>query len=310
VRILLIGSGGQVGSDLCRLLASDGRPASWAGLSRTECDVTDPDRVRAVIIDHSRRAKAQGGLVVINAAAWTDVDGAEAQEVAAYAANAAGPAHVAAACSEVRARLVHISTDYVFDGSAMRPYEVDDHPEPTSAYGRSKLAGEQALLAICPWSYVVRTSWVYGAVGKNFVKTMARLAAQQETVGVVDDQRGSPTWSADLARALLELALSNAAHGIYHYTNGGEVTWCEFAQAIMKELGEDPAKVRPIATSEYPQPASRPAYSVLSARRWVDAGLPPPRSWREALSAAFAAHSEELRGPLVAKRPRVDQNVN
>ncbi|MBX6389980.1 MAG: dTDP-4-dehydrorhamnose reductase [Frankia sp.] len=293
----MIGAGGQVGTDLARLLAVDPRLPAHAELTRAECDITNPARVRAVIRDQARPAKVQGGLTVINAAAWTDVDGAEANEAAAYAVNAAGPAHLAAACAEVDATLIHISTDYVFDGSADKPYEVADPTGPTSAYGRTKLAGEQAVLALCPSSaYVVRTAWVYGAVGANFVKTMARLAAERDVLTVVDDQRGSPTWSADLAGALLELALCGAAPGVYHYTNAGDTTWYGFARAILEELGDDPDKVRPISTAEFPRPAARPAYSVLSSRRWTDAGLPPPRPWREALAAAFARHAADLRG--------------
>jgi dTDP-4-dehydrorhamnose reductase len=277
-------------------MTADGRLTAAAGLTRAECDVTDPARVEKVIQEHATWSGAQGRLTVINAAAWTDVDGAEANEAGAYAANAIGPANLAAVCSMFGARLVHISTDYVFDGAAGKPYEVDHPTGPKSAYGRTKLAGEQAVLEQCPSAYVVRTAWVYGAVGRNFVKTMARLAAQRDTLTVVDDQNGSPTWSTDLARGLVELALSNATPGIYHYTNDGEVTWCGFARAVMEELGEDPGKVHPITTEDLPLPASRPAYSVLSARRWLDAGLPPPRPWRAALAAAFAAHPNELRG--------------
>jgi dTDP-4-dehydrorhamnose reductase len=294
VRVLVIGSRGQVGSDLCRLLTADPRLPATQGLTRAECDLTDPARVRAVIRDQARPAKIQGGLAVVNAAAWTDVDGAETDERGAYAANAAGPAYLAAACAEVGAKLIHLSTDYVFDGTADKPYEADDPTGPVSAYGRTKLAGEEAALALCPSAYVVRTAWVYGATGRNFVKTMARLAAERDSLAVVDDQRGAPTWSADLAAGLIELLLADAPGGVYHCTNGGDTTWFGFAQAIMEEIGQDPAKVKPVTTAEFPRPAPRPAYSVLSARRWTDAGLTPLRPWRDALAAAFAAHPAEL----------------
>jgi len=296
VRVLVIGSGGQVGSDLCRLLAADPRLQATAGLTRAECDITDPARVRAVIRDQARPAKVQGGLTVVNTAAWTDVDGAETDEAGAYAVNATGPAHLAAACAETGAALIHLSTDYVFDGTADKPYEVEDQTGPVSAYGRTKLAGEQAVLELCPSAYVVRTAWVYGAVGKNFVKTMARLARERDGLTVVDDQRGSPTWSADLAAGLIELTLSGAQPGVYHYTNAGDTTWFDFARSIMEQIGQDPAKVAPTTTAAFVRPAPRPAYSVLSARRWIDAGLTPPRPWRDALAAAFAAHPRELRG--------------
>jgi dTDP-4-dehydrorhamnose reductase len=296
VRVLVTGASGQLGGDLCRLLAADPRVRGWAGLTRAELDVTDARRVRAVIRDQARPAEAQGGLAVVNAAAWTDVDGAEADEPAAYAVNAAGPAHLAAACAQAGARLVHVSTDYVFAGAADKPYDVGDPTGPVSAYGRTKLAGEAAVRELCPDSCVVRTAWVYGAAGRNFVKTIARLARERDEVSVVDDQHGSPTWSADLAAGLLDLVCSQAGPGVYHCTGGGQTTWLGFARAIMVELGEDPGKVRPTTTDAFARPARRPAYSVLSLRSWTDAGLTPPRDWREGLSAAFARDGDALRG--------------
>jgi dTDP-4-dehydrorhamnose reductase len=268
---LVVGAGGQLGSDLLAVLGNAAR-----GLTRADLDVTDAVAVRDAI--HDIRPD-----VVYNAAAWTDVDGAETNEDAAYAANATAPGHLARAANDAGARLVHVSTDYVFAGDATRPYDVTDSTAPTSAYGRTKLAGERAVRDA--GGYVVRTAWVYGATGGNFVKTMARLERERETVSVVDDQRGSPTWSRDLATGLVELATKAPEPGIYHCTNAGEVTWYEFARAIFQRLGADPDRVRPCTTKDFPRPAPRPAYSVLSDRAWRAAGLTPLRHWREALDA-------------------------
>ncbi len=204
---------------------------------------------------------------------------------------------LAVACGRIGARLLHVSTDYVFAGDASSPYPEDAPTGPRSAYGRTKLAGEQAVRAALPdASWVVRTAWVYGATGRNFVKTMVRLAGTGEPVSVVDDQRGSPTWSADLARGLLALASSDAPSGIYHCTNGGDTTWYGFARAVFAELGADPDRVRPTTSANFPRPAPRPAYSVLSGAAWLAAGLPPPRPWRDALHEAFRQVGAALRG--------------
>lgn len=295
MRVVVTGAGGQVGTDLCGRLADDPRVLAWQGLTRAELDVTETARVRAVIHDQARPARVQGGLVVVNAAAWTDVDGAETDPDGAYALNATAPANLALACAEVGATFVHLSTDYVFDGRADKPYEVDDPTEPVSEYGRTKLAGELAVRELCPTAYVVRTAWVYGAAGNNFVKTIARLAATRDHLSVVDDQRGSPTWAADLAGSLVDLAFSDAPFGVYHRTGGGEVTWYGFARAVVSELGLDPQMVRPTTSDAFPRPAPRPAYSVLSGRTWTDAGLAPARGWREALAEAFARDGDAFR---------------
>ncbi len=202
--------------------------------------------------------------------------------------NASAPALLATACAKVDARLVHVSTDYVFPGDRVGgpPYDVDDETGPRSAYGRTKLAGELAVRELLPdASWVVRTAWVYGATGHNIVKTMARLEAERETVSVVADQTGSPTWSRDLARALYALAREDAPAGTYHCTNRGETTWHGFTRAIFTELGADPDRVLPITTAEYPVPAPRPAYSVLGTQRADAPRLPP---WQEGLAAHLA----------------------
>lgn len=292
VRALVVGAAGQLGSDLLRELGPSAR-----ALTRADLDVTDGPAVRTAIGDWALAVRdLPGPMAVFNAAAWTNVDGAETHEDAAYATNATAPAYLALAAESVGARLVHVSTDYVFPGDATRPYEVDDPTGPRSAYGRTKLAGEQAVLAASPSSYVVRTAWVYGATGPNFVKTMARLERERDTVSVVDDQRGSPTWSRDLARGLVELVRKQAAPGVYHCTNAGEATWYDLARAVFEEVGADPDRVTPCTTADYPRPAPRPAYSVLSDRAWREAGMTPLPDWREALGVAFTVMGDALRG--------------
>jgi dTDP-4-dehydrorhamnose reductase len=288
-RWLITGSYGQLGSDLQRVLADT--PADEVrAVDVDSLDITDAAAVDAAVADFRPE-------VLVNAAAYTAVDAAESDEQLAYAVNATGPAVLAGALARHGGRLVHVSTDYVFAGDADRPYEVDDEPNPRSAYGRTKLAGERAVRELLPdASYVVRTAWVYGASGANFVKTMARLERERETVSVVDDQRGSPTWSFHLARALVELARSDAPGGTYHCTGSGDTTWFGFTKAIFAELGADPDRVLPTTTDQFPRPAPRPAYSVLSDAAWRGAGLTPMPGWREALTEAFEVSGDALRG--------------
>lgn len=269
---LVTGAGGQVGRAL-RAALDD-----VVALSRAELDITDASAVEAAIGTHRPD-------VVVNAAAYTNVDAAETDEAAAHAINAEGPANLAAACTKTGARLLHISTDYVFSGEATVPYDVDDETGPRSAYGRTKLAGEQAVL---PDAWVVRTSWVYGAPG-SFVDTIARLERERDTITVVADQWGSPTWARDLAAGLIELVEKAPPPGIYHCTNTGGATRQEQAQAVFEELGADPARVQPVTTAEMPRPAERPAYAVLSDRSWRTAGLTPLQPWRRALHEAMEA---------------------
>ena len=286
MRWLVTGAHGQLGSDVLRRLAGE----QVTGLGRDELDITD---LRAV----DRMISELRPDVVVNAAAYTAVDAAESDEPAAHAVNAAGPAALASALSRRGGRLLHVSTDYVFDGTSSSPYAVDDPTAPRSAYGRTKLAGEQAVRELLPGTgYVVRTAWVYGAVGANFVKTMVRLEGERDTVSVVDDQRGSPTWSADLARGLVELAHSSAPAGTYHCTNSGDTTWFGLTRAIFGELGADPQRVLPTTTDAFPRPAPRPAYSVLSGQAWLAAGLTPLPDWADALHRAFVEVGPALRG--------------
>ncbi|TWE23925.1 dTDP-4-dehydrorhamnose reductase [Prauserella muralis] len=303
--ILVPGGTGQVGSDLADLADLAGRAdragrAGGAGEGvdvrapgSGELDVTEAGAVVEAVSALAARARESGRFpIVVNAAAYTAVDAAETDEYRAFAVNADGPRVLAAACSSRRVPLVHLSTDYVFAGDGDRPYEPDDPLGPRSAYGRTKAAGEDAVLGSGAQAWIVRTSWVYGEAGANFVKTMTRLEKERDTLSVVDDQRGTPTWSADLAAGLLQLAGRIAdgagpARRVLHCTGGGETTWFAFARAIFSELGADPERVRPCTTEEFPRPAPRPAYSVLSSASWTEAGLTPLRPWREALHAYF-----------------------
>lgn len=290
-RWLVTGAHGLLGSELVSTLA--GQDITVTG--RADLDLCSPS------LAGSLRDWAAGGqgrpLVVLNAAAWTDVDGAESDPVAAAAVNTDGPARLAVACAEIDAGLVHVSTDYVFAGTGDRPYEVDDPVDPLGVYGRTKEAGERAVRAATSKHHIVRTAWLYGAGGRNFVKTIATLSRERDTLDVVDDQRGSPTWSGDLARGLVELAGSAAPFGTYHFTGGGSATWYELARAVLEELGEDPDRVHPCDSGRFPRPAARPAYSVLSGRSWSAAGLSSPTHWRDQLRSAFRANRSSLSAP-------------
>ncbi|MGW0245012.1 dTDP-4-dehydrorhamnose reductase [Nocardia goodfellowii] len=269
--LVVTGARGQVGRELLHLA-----PGARA-YGRDDLDITDPDAVATVVTP---------GTVVLNCAAYTAVDRAETDPEAAFAANATGPAVLAAACARADARLIHLSTDYVFGGTHNRPYDTADTTGPATVYGRSKLAGEQAILASGAPAHIVRTAWVYVGGAGDFVGTMRRLEGERETVDVVDDQLGSPTYAADLAAGLLELASRPDAPRLLHATNAGQATWFDLARAVFEEIGADPARVRPCDSSAFPRPAPRPAYSVLSDRSWIAAGLTPLRPWRAALHAA------------------------
>ena len=237
-----------------------------------DVDVTDVSAVRECVA--TRRPEA-----VFHLAAWTDVDGAEAHEPQAAAVNGEGAGNVAMAAGEVGAPLVLPSTDYVFDGRKGAPYAEDDAPGPLGAYGRTKLAGEQAAFAAHPaGTRVARTAWLYGAGGRNFVDTMRRLGSERDEVEVVDDQTGSPTWTRDLAPALE--ALLDGPPGVYHAAGAGEVTWAGLARAVFEETG-CACRVRPVTTSALGRPAPRPRYSALASTR---PGAPRLRDWREALA--------------------------
>jgi dTDP-4-dehydrorhamnose reductase len=278
-RWVITGARGMLGRDLLTALEQAGEQA--AGLGRRELDITDEPAARAALSQHRPD-------VVVNCAAWTRVDDAETHESEALAVNGHGAANLVGACAGTGARLVHVSTDYVFAGDSARPYAERDATRPRTAYGRTKLAGEQAVLRELPADgYVLRTAWLYGAHGPNFVRTMIRCERERAAVDVVDDQHGQPTWTADVARAVIALARSGAPAGVYHATSSGSVTWYGFAREIFTLLGADPARVRPVTTAEFPRPAPRPAYSVLGHDAWAAAGLGPLPGWRESLRRAL-----------------------
>lgn len=277
MRVLVPGAGGMLGHDVVAALRAAGHDVTAA--VRADLDVTSPAAVGRAVPGHD---------VVVNASGWTAVDDAEAQEAAAFAVNAVGPALLAGACAAAGARLVHVSTDYVFAGDATTPYPESAPLAPRSAYGRTKAAGEWAVRATLPdRSWVVRTAWLYGEHGGNFVKTMLRLERERDTVDVVDDQRGQPTWTRDVAARVVALLAGPAPSGVYHATSSGEVTWCGFTRRIFALVGADPDRVRPTTTDRFPRPAPRPAYSVLGHDGWARAGLAPLRPWEDALAEAL-----------------------
>jgi dTDP-4-dehydrorhamnose reductase len=282
-RWLVVGAGGMLGTDLVADLRASGHEVTTAGRSDgldVAVDVLSADACAAAVPGHD---------VVVNCAAWTAVDDAESHEPQAFSLNAVGAANVARACANAGARLVHVSTDYVFDGTATEPYPEDAPLAPRSAYGRTKAAGEWAVRAEAPDALVVRTAWLYGAHGPSFVRTMLTLAERHETLSVVDDQRGQPTWTVDLAAAIRRLVEAGAAPGVWHGTSGGEVTWFGFTRRIFELAGLDPERVSPTTSEAYPRPAPRPAFSVLGKQRWTEAGLEPIRDWDEAIASALGS---------------------
>lgn len=277
----MTGARGQLGSQLLRCAEAADVPVS--GVGSAELDITDRGAVDSWVRPDS---------VVVNCAAYTAVDAAESDEEAAAAVNEIGVRNLASACARAGARLVHVSTDYVFAGDATTPYEPDAPTGPRTAYGRTKLAGEHAIHEVSPDAQIVRTAWVYTGTGNDFVATMLRLERERETVQVVNDQTGSPTFSADLAAGLFELARTGdgRAAGVttLHATNTGAATWFDLARAVFEGVGADPDRVLPCTSAEFVRPAPRPPYSVLSPAAWAAAGLTPLRPWRDALADALA----------------------
>ncbi len=279
MRWLVAGSGGMLGQDLMTALESGGHDA--LGVDLPDLDITDPSAVAAFFSDQDAFD------VVVNCAAWTAVDAAEEREPDALRVNEAGPRLLAAEARLHGARIVQISTDYVFDGTATTPYAEDAEASPASAYGRTKWAGEEAVRKEHPDGHlVVRTAWLYGAHGPCFPKTMVRLARERGALSVVDDQVGQPTWTADLAATVVALVECDAPAGTYHATSSGQTSWFGFARAVVASAGLDPEIVRPTDSASFQAAAPRPAYSVLGHDAVREAGVPVIGDWAERWAAA------------------------
>ncbi len=283
-RILLTGSAGMLGRDLHDVLADSNVTAT----TRDTLDITNPAAVDEAVGAHD---------VIINAAAYTAVDQAETDQVTAFAINADAPRHLARSARRHGARLIHVSTDYVFDGTATTAYPEDAPRNPQSVYGASKAAGEVAIEEEHPdGSIIVRTAWLYGQHGSHFPATMLRLAHDHESVSVVTDQIGQPTWSLDLAQMIHTLVDSGISHGVFHGTNSGQTSWFDFAQVIFATAGLDPERVTPTTSEAFPRPATRPAWSVLGHDAWDVAGLISPRPWDQAWAEAFPVCFPDYQG--------------
>jgi len=273
---LITGGGGMLATDLA--VALTGRDVT--SLSRAQLDITSVDAVRTALAGHD---------VIINAAAYTKVDDAETHEAEAAMVNAVGASNIARVAAENGAIVVQVSTDYVFSGDDVGPYDEDADTAPRSAYGRTKADGERRVLEAHPdGSFIVRTAWLYGEHGPNFAKTMLALGSRRPEVQVVTDQLGQPTWTRDLAHQIVRLLDSDAPFGIYHGTASGQASWFDFARAVFEFGGLDPDNVKPTTSAAFVRPAPRPGNSVLGHRAWTEAGLEPMRDWREAVSEGFS----------------------
>lgn len=272
MKILITGSNGMLGHDLENVLKN--KHELILTTSKT-LDITDKDKTMEII-------KENNPDIVINSAAYTDVDGCETNQDLAYAVNGQGVKNLALACRQIDCPLVHVSTDYVFDGTARDPIPEDGEIGPISVYGKSKLMGEQAIEEILDKYFIVRTAWLYGINGKNFPKTMLELAENHPEITVVYDEVGTPTYTPDLAYGISEL-IETDFYGIYHLTNSGSCSWCEFARYIFEIAGRD-VNVVPVTASEFSRPAPRPSYSVLMNKKWIENGFEPLRDYKEAIS--------------------------
>lgn len=271
MKILITGSNGMLGHDLREVLKDN---HDLVLTTSKTLDITDKKQVMDFIGDSKPD-------IVINSAAYTDVDGCEENKDLAYAVNGEGVRNLALACKEVDCALLHISTDYVFDGTARDPIAEDGEIGPISVYGKSKLEGEKAILEILDKYFIVRTAWLYGINGRNFPKTMLELAENHSEITVVYDEVGTPTYTPDLAYGISQL-IETDKYGVYHLTNSGSCSWCEFSRLIF-EIADKDVKVIPVTASEFARPAPRPSYSVLENKNWIDNGFKPLRDYKEAI---------------------------
>ncbi|CAI1713339.1 dTDP-4-dehydrorhamnose reductase [Serratia entomophila] len=283
MKVLLTGSKGQLGSCFC-----DRLPAGWDVLATDSdsLDITDLARVKQVVADYRPDA-------IVNAAAYTAVDKAETESELAARINEQGPKNLAQAAAEAGCRLIHVSTDYVFDGQAKAPYREADVTNPLGVYGKTKLDGEIAVAGVHPEAIIIRTAWVFSEYGNNFVKTMLRLAKDRDVLGIVADQRGCPTYAGDIAQAIIDLLQRRAEGGVYHFCGDKEVSWSEFAEAIFaaamaQGLLEKSPQVNGITTEQYPTPAKRPAYSSLDCEKIKTCRI-APSDWQQALKNIMPA---------------------
>jgi len=288
LELLQFGRSGQLGGELATALANKADIRATI-LDRSDADFTDPARIGQAVLD------ARKPDIVINAVAYTAVDRAEQDEALAYRVNAEAVEAMARACGIRGIPLIHVSTDYVYDGAKADPYLESDPTGPINAYGRTKLAGEDLIRQHLPQHVILRSSWIYSARGQNFLKTMLRLGRERDTVRVVDDQHGAPTAAPDLAAAIVTIARhiagGSSAFGTYHYANAGEASWCDFAGEIFRQA-QRPARAVPISTDEYPTPARRPANSRLDTGKISRTfGIHPP-AWQTSLAAVLTGMEE------------------
>jgi dTDP-4-dehydrorhamnose reductase len=273
--VLITGASGMLGRDLTDVC----QDLNVRALRKADLDITDARQVEHAV---------EGVDVVVNCAAYTRVDQAEEDIDEAMATNGVGPKVLAQACKNSGARLIHVSTDYVFRGDATTPYPEDSPRDPVSVYGKSKAAGEEAILSEYPeGSIIIRTAWLYGEYGPSFPRTMLNASATRDTFNVVDDQVGQPTWSKDLAHRIRLVIDSDIRSGVFHGTNSGHTSWWNFARVIFATAGLDPERILPTTSAEFVRPAPRPAWSVLGHDGWAQAGLAPMRSWEEAFAEAY-----------------------